>query len=288
MLTHTERRLQARAILAGTQCLSPASVFDPLSARVAEMVGYKLGLLSGSVASGTTLAAPDLVVLTLTEFADQVRRIMRASSLSLVVDADHGYGNALNVMRTVQELEHAGVSVLGIEDTALPARFGHAQSGNEFVSIEEMTGKLRAALAARRDPQLIIAARAAGVRREGIEHTVARVKAYAATGVDAIFIVEAEELAQIEAVHAAVDLPLIVGSGAPALKREALARLGGRILLQGHQSVAAAVAAMHAVYTHLYHGGDPAGLKTQVATGEQMDLLVRGEEHRQWQRLYLG
>src|SRR5450432_3595922 len=100
MLNHTDRRHRARAILAGSQCLSPASVFDPLSARIAERVGYELGLLSGSVASSTTLAAPDLVVLTLTEFAAQIRRIMRASSLSLVVDADHGYGNALNVMRT--------------------------------------------------------------------------------------------------------------------------------------------------------------------------------------------
>lgn len=287
MMSHSKQRRQARAILGGTECLSPASVFDPLSARVAEMVGYRLGLLSGSVASSTSLASPDLVVLTLTEFAEQIRRIMRASSLSLVVDADHGYGNALNVMRTVEELEHAGVSVLGIEDTALPARFGRTEKGNELVSIEEMTGKLRAALAARRDPQLVIAARAAGVRVEGIERTVARVKAYAATGVDAIFIVEADKLEQIEAVHAAVDLPLIVGSGAPALKREALAKFGGRILLQGHQSVAAAVEALHDVYTHLHNGGDPADLKTKVASGEKMDRLVRGEEHRDWQRQYL-
>ena len=121
----------------------------------------------------------------------------------------------------------------------------------------------------------------------GIERTVARVQAYAATGVDAIFVVEADTLAQIEAVHAAVDLPLIVGSGAPALKREALAQLGGRILLQGHQSLAAAVEALHDVYTHLHNGGEPAGLQMKVASGEKMDCLVRGEEHRQWQRLYL-
>lgn len=125
------------------------------------------------------------------------------------------------------------------------------------------------------------------MRIEGIEATVARVKAYAATGVDAIFVVEADTLEQIAAVHAAVDLPLIVGSGAPALKRAALAKLGGRILLQGHQSLAAAVAALHDVYTHLHNGGEPADLKTQVASGEKMDRLVRGEEHRQWQGQYL-
>ena len=282
MLSHSARRRQARAILAGTECLSPASVFDPLSARVAEMVGYKLGLLSGSVASSTSLAAPDLVVITLTEFADQVRRIVRASDLSLVVDADHGYGNALNVMRTVEELEHAGVAVLGIEDTALPARFGRAGTGNELVTIAEMTGKLRAALAARRDPELVIAARAAGVRTEGVERTVARVKAYAATGVDAIFIVEADRIEQIEAVSAAVELPLIVGSGAPALTREKLAKLRGRILLQGHQSVAAAVAALHDVYAHLHNGGLPADLPIKVASAATLAQLVRGEDYQRW------
>src|SRR6476620_10644086 len=149
-MNHTQQRNKLRTLLAGSKCLSPASVFDPLSARVAEAVGYEIGMLAGSVASNTTLAAPDLIVLTLTEFADQVRRIMRASGLSLIVDADHGYGNALNVMRTVEELQHAGVSAMSIEDTALPARFGQKQE--ELISVEEMVGKLKAAVKARTDP----------------------------------------------------------------------------------------------------------------------------------------
>src|SRR5512134_790551 len=126
-MSHTEQRKRLRAVFAGTRCLSPASVYDGLSARVAESVGYQIGMLAGSVASFTTLAAPDLIVLTLTEFAEQIRRIMRASTLSLIVDADHGYGNALNVMRTIRELEHAGVSALSIEDTALPTPFGQPE-----------------------------------------------------------------------------------------------------------------------------------------------------------------
>src|SRR5258705_10560310 len=149
-MEHTQQRNKLRTLLAGSECVSPASVYDALSARVAESVGYEIGMLAGSVASNTTLAAPDLIVLTLTEFADQVRRIMRVSKLGLIVDADHGYGNALNVMRTVEELEHAGVSALTIEDTVLPHRYGHPEGDEvyEFVSIEEMTGKLRAALEA--------------------------------------------------------------------------------------------------------------------------------------------
>src|SRR6185503_8459211 len=131
-MDHTEERNRFRAVLAGSKCLSPASVYDPLSARIAEAVGYEIGMLAGSVASNSTLAAPDLIVLTLTEFAEQIRRIKRASNLPLLVDADHGYGNALNVMRTVWELDHAGVSCMSIEDTSLPIRYGQPEGKDEL------------------------------------------------------------------------------------------------------------------------------------------------------------
>lgn len=280
MRPHTELREAARAILAGGECLFPASVFDPLSARVAESVGFRIGLLSGSVSSLTTLAAPDIVILTLTEFAGQVRRIMRVANLSLLVDADNGYGNALNVMRTVAELEHAGVSILGIEDTVLPTRFGHGGDANELVSIEEMTGKLRAALVARRDPMLVIAARTAAARVEGIEGTVARATAYAKTGVDALFIVEADDVEIVRAVHEAVNLPLIVGSGPLSAKRKELEALGARILLQGHQPVAAAVKALRDTYLHLFTGGAPADLRSKMISAEELDRLTFVEEYR--------
>jgi carboxyvinyl-carboxyphosphonate phosphorylmutase len=287
MPRHTGQRKQARAILAGTECISPASVFDPLSARIAEQVGYRLGLLSGSVSSLATLAAPDLVLITLTEFADHIRRIMRAVDLSLLVDADHGYGNALNAMRTVAELEHAGVSILGIEDTVLPARFGRAEGPNELVSIAEMTGKLRAALAARQDPELVIAARIASARIEGVEGTVARAKAYARTGVDALFVVEVDDIEIIRAVSAAVRLPLIVGSGAMTSRRRELTALGARILLQGHQPVAAAAKALRETYDYLYRGGEPAGLKPRIASGEELNQLTCAASYDEARREYL-
>src|SRR5688572_2783017 len=113
-LTHHELRLRGRAILQGSECVSPASVYDALSARVASLVGFELGLLSGSIATASTFAAPDIGVITLTEFADRVRHVVRAGNLTLLVDADNGYGNALNVMRTIEETEHAGVSLVAI------------------------------------------------------------------------------------------------------------------------------------------------------------------------------
>lgn len=285
MLTPTEQRQRLRAILSGTECRSPASVFDALSARIARSVGFEIGILAGSVASNTTLAAPDLIVLTLTEFADQIRRIQRACDLSLIVDADHGYGNALNVMRTVEECEHAGVSCLSIEDTALPAPFG--SRGETFITVEEGVGKMKAALAARRDPSLVIAGRTSAIRGEGIEGAIARLKAYAQVGVDCVFVVGLENLGQLEAIRAATGLPVIVGSAPATITREQFAAAGGRVLLLGHQPTAAVVRTLTEVYTHLHDGGAPADLKPRLASSEQMDALTRAADYRTWQQTWL-
>lgn len=282
---YTEQRQFIRSVLAGDRCLSPATVYDALSARVAESVGFRLGILAGSVCAGTVLAAPDVVLQTLTEFADQVRRVMRYSKLALMVDADTGYGNALNVMRTVEELEHAGVALLTIEDLIMPQRFG-AQSEFELVSTEEMCGKLRAALAARRDPALVIAARTAGLKGEDTARTVARAQAYAATGVDALFITGLKKLADFDAVRAAVKLPIIVGT-APEIKREDLAARGVHVLLQSHPPVRAVAKALREVYAHLYAGGAPADLKPKLATPQEMEELLRGGQYAEWMREYL-
>ena len=296
-MNHTERRTKLRVLLTGSQCASAASVYDPLSARVAQAAGFQFGLLMGSVASSTILGAPDLVVLTLTELADQARRITRVSKLSLMVDADHGYGNALNVMRTVQELEHAGVAGLTIEDTALPMafgqvlvgeRFGHAESGDRLVSIEEGVGKMRAAIAARSDPSLVLVARTSALKVEGIESAVIRAKAYAAAGVDAIWVAgQPEKLEAIQAIHAASRLPIMLGAGRAGLKHDELAACGVRFLSQFSQAFAVAVKALHETYTHLFNGGAPADLKSKIASPEQMDQLVDGENYKLWLREYM-
>lgn len=286
-MNHTEQRKRLRALMAGSLCLSPASVFDPISARVAESVGYEIGLLSGSVASLTTLAAPDVVVLTLTELADQVRRIMRASKLSLIVDADHGYGNALNVMRTTQELEHAGVSAFTIEDTELPTPFGQDEGKPSLISLAEGVGKMRAALAARSDPSLMVVGRTAALPIEGIEGTVARARAYEAAGVDAIFLANIKSLAEVSAIHAAVKIPLISGNAPASITREDFAKNGVRIQLQGHQNIPTIVKALREIYTHLHGGGSPADLAPKMASAKEMAAVVGNDNFKKWQREFL-
>src|SRR5438067_8500287 len=150
----TARRERFRAILSGDRCVYPGSVFDPISARIAEDLGFEIGMFAGSVGSLAVLGAPDLIVLTLTEFAQQAYRINRAGNLPLLVDADHGYGNALSVKRTVEELETAGVAALTIEDTLLPTPYGASET--TLIPIAEGVGKMRAALAGRQDPRLVV------------------------------------------------------------------------------------------------------------------------------------
>ncbi len=167
-------------------------------------------MFAGSIASFTVLGAPDIVMLTLTEFAQQAYRINRAGKLPLLVDADHGYGNALNVKRTVEELETAGVAGLTIEDTALPASYG--ATGPVLIPIAEGVGKMKAALAGRQDKRLVIAGRTSAMSINGVEDTIARLKAYEEAGVDMLFMSGVKTRAQLDAVAAAVKLPLFLGS----------------------------------------------------------------------------
>ena len=285
-MTPTEKRLRLRAILQGNATISPATVFDALSARVAEASGYTCGILSGSESAAIALGSPDLALQTLTEFAHQVRAVTRACDLSVFVDADQGYGNALNVMRTVEELEHAGLAGLAIEDLVMPARFG-SQGKPENISTAEMLGKLKAALTARRDPSLVIVARTAALRVEPLQQVVARMRAYAASGVDGIFLSGMKTLEQLDAVRAAVTIPIVCGS-TPGIQRADLAARGVRFHLQGHAVLAACAKAMFDTYAHLAAGNGPDGLQPILATPETMARVLRLADHEHWEKAYLN
>ncbi len=280
------RREQFRTLLSGSKCVYPGSVFDPISARIAEDLGFEVGMFAGSVASLTVLGAPDLIVLTLTEFATQANRICRAGNLPLMCDADHGYGNALNVMRTVEELEMAGVAGLSIEDTELPVPFG-SNGKPRLISIDEGVGKMRAALSARQDRNLMIAGRTSAPSISGIADTVARLKAYEKTGVVALFIVGVKTRADLDAIASEVKLPLILGGvGAEIMDRDLLAQRGVRLCLQGHQLFAAAVRAVHDTLKALRDGTAPDKL-SGVADDEMMKRYMRNGDYAKWMKDWL-
>ena len=281
------RRARFRALLTGERCIHPGSVFDPVSARIAEDLGFEAGMLGGSVASMAVLGAPDLIVLSLQEFAAQAYRICRAGNLPLLVDADHGYGNALNVKRTVEELETAGVAGMSIEDTLLPASYG-AAGATQLISVEEGVGKMRAALAGRQDPALVIAGRTSAAAVTGIADAIQRCRAYEAAGVDALFLVGLKTRSELEQVAASVSLPIILGNTTPELTDLAyLATQRVRICLQGHQTFMAAVRAVHDTLKALRDGTPPAQLQG-IASADLMKQVTRDADYARWSRDFLG
>jgi oxaloacetate decarboxylase len=287
MISISERRRRLRTLLSSNQCVTPASIFDPISARLASQAGYTLGMLGGSVASQVSLAAPDVNILTLTELADMVRRMTRASDISLFIDADHGFGNALSVARTAEELEHAGACGFSIEDTALPTRFGQPEGSDELISLDEMLGKLQAAVSARRDPDLVIAGRSSSLKVAGLQDALRRTTAMAKTGVDAIFLIGVKTVDEVRAIHDATRLPIILGTAPASLTHADLAAAGARILLQGHLPLAIAAKALTLAYQKLFAGAKPGDLSAQALSAAEMDTLTGGPVIQQNRRDYL-
>jgi carboxyvinyl-carboxyphosphonate phosphorylmutase len=282
----TDRRERYRQALAGNACIHPGSVYDAISARVAEELGFEVGMFAGSIASFTVLGAPDLIVLTLTEFAAQAYRINRAGKLPLMVDADHGYGNALNVMRTVQELETAGVAGLMIEDTLLPRGFGEKKP--TVISIEEGVGKMRAALAAREDSTLTIIGRTSSPSITGLADGIKRLKAYEATGVDALFIAGGLTRHDLDSIAEEIKIPLMLGGVSGDMQdKEYLASRGVRIALQGHQPFSAAVKATYDTLKALREGTKPSALQG-IASSELMAKVTREGDYKSWTEKFLG
>ncbi|MEM7742832.1 MAG: isocitrate lyase/phosphoenolpyruvate mutase family protein [Pseudomonadota bacterium] len=278
---YRDRRETFRAHFDGDRCLFPASIFDAFSIRLAEDIGFEIGMVGGSSASLAVLGAPDLIVLTLSEFADQCRRMSRASNLPFCVDADHGYGNALNVRRTVEELEAAGVAALSIEDTLLPLRYG--QPATEILSLEEGVGKMNAALDARQDSSTVIVGRTSAAGVYGLDDAIARGHAYARAGVDALFFLGVKTPEEIARLGSEFDLPLVLGGMRGVMDDAALSAAGVRMCLTGHPVLPAAIKAMEAALRAMREGTVP-----DVADKELIRRATRADDYDGWIKDYLG
>ena len=285
-MTFQKRREALRSILSGSTCIRPGSVYDAVSIRIAGDLGFEVGMFGGSVASLAVLGDPDVALITLTELAEQMRRMSRAASLPVLVDADHGYGNALNVRRTVEELEITGAAGLTIEDTLLPQPFG--QTGTQLISLEEGVGKMKAALDARDDPTLVIKGRTGAVSITSLDDAIARARAYEAGGVDALFFTGVKTRGELEAISAATKLPIVLG-GAPddMADLDYLAGKRVRIALQGHAPFAAATQAVYETLKALRDGQPPKNLKG-LASLELTNRVTRDADVKARNAEFLG
>ena len=257
-------RRQLRALLAGARPVVAPGAYDALSARLVCLAGFDAVYMTGFGTAASLLGRPDVGLLGMSEMADNARRIVGAVDVPVIADADTGYGNAINVVRTVQDYERAGVAALHLEDQVAPKRCGHME-GKHVIPAGEMVGKIEAAVAARRDPDLVIIARTDARAPLGLSEAVARGRRYSEAGADLVFVEALENVAEIEAVARDLSgIPLVFnwaeGGKTPPLALEQLASLGFALVILPLTLLLSATRAMEAALSVVRRDGTPVGL----------------------------
>jgi 2-methylisocitrate lyase-like PEP mutase family enzyme len=266
--------------------LAFAGVFDTLSAKLAQQVGFPMAFVSGYSVAATAIGEPDMGLLTQTEITDRARRICLSVSIPIIVDADTGYGNPLNVCRTVQELIACGAAGCFLEDQLWPKKCGHMQ-GKRIIECEEYVQKIRAAVEARGDRDFFIVARTDALAVAGMDEAVSRILAAREAGADASFIEAPGSVEQLAEIGRRVPKPMVAnmieGGKTPVLPREQLAEMGFQLILYPLTGLFAAAKAIRTVYDQVYRGGtaDPA---SQMTFAEFNALIGVSEKYALAQR----
>jgi 2-methylisocitrate lyase-like PEP mutase family enzyme len=281
-----------RELIAGDELLLVPGAADALTARLIEESAYPACYFTGAGFANTQFALPDVGLVTLTEVVEQIRRVAAACQVPVIADADTGYGNALNVIRTVREFERAGAAGLQLEDQVTPKRCGHFD-GKAVVAAREMIRKIEAAVAAREDPDFVIVARTDAIAVEGFDAAIERAKAYAAAGADVLFVeapVDVDQLARIprEVPERPHLVNLAPGGRTPPLSARELAGLGYRIAIYPNLALQAAVHAVKDVLVTLRASGELTAVSERLAGWEQRQALVALTEVEAIERKYLA
>ena len=252
-------------------------VYDTLSAKMAERVGFRLVFVSGYAVSATLIGEPDFGLLTQSEVIDRARRICRSVSIPVIVDADTGYGNPLNVVRTVQELIDAGAAGCFLEDQQWPKRCGHMR-GKKVIPKNEYLSKIRAAVDARQDADFFIVARTDAIAANGVDAAIERAEAAKALGADATFIEAPRTLEELEEVARRAPKPTVANmieqGRTPVLPQQELADLGFQLILYPLAGLYASAKALETVYTQLQTNGTTTGYEDQLLSFERFNDLI--------------
>ena len=252
-------------------------VYDTLSAKMAERVGFQLIFVSGYAVSATLIGEPDFGLLTQSEVIDRARRICRSVSIPVIVDADTGYGNPLNVVRTVQELIDAGAAGCFLEDQQWPKRCGHMR-GKKVIPKNEYLSKIRAAVDARQDADFFIVARTDAIAANGVDAAIERAEAAKALGADATFIEAPRTLEELEEVARRAPKPTVANmieqGRTPVLPQQELADLGFQLILYPLAGLYASAKALETIYTQLQTNGTTTGYEDQLLSFERFNDLI--------------
>jgi 2,3-dimethylmalate lyase len=281
-------RSRLRELLAAPGPLVAPGAYDALSARLVEQAGFDAVYMTGFGTTASLIGRPDVGLLTGAEMVDNARRIAAAVDVPVIADADTGYGNAINVVRTVQLYEQAGIAGIQLEDQVMPKKCGH-MSGKALIGTDEMVGKLRAAAQARRDPDLVLIARTDAVAVTGVDDALTRARAYADAGADLLFVEAPTSEADIERV--ATELrgmaPLVFnwaeGGRTPPLSLERMTELGFSLVIYPIGTLLAATAGIRSLLASLKADGVPS-LAGLPAFDEFTDLVGLPEVQQLEQR----
>ena len=301
----TERRQRLRALLAGDRCVYAPQVFDPISSRIADDLGFEVGVGAPPNFELAVLGAPEYALVTLTEIAEQTRRICRASNINFIVAGARGIGNALNVMRAVEELESAGAAAFCLEYQRIPIAFGsptfrsamekpiEARRDIDYepaLAMEETVGKVKAAVAARQDGLVILGR----VRVEpDVSEAIRLIKAYEEAGVEGLWLGQVFKRESLEAIHSATKLPLIVGG---SVTNVAMKHGGERFLVANGVRIASLgrvplLASMKAIYESLkaQRDGNKSDdmMSSYIAPRELESRIAREAQYDEWIKEYL-
>ena len=265
-----------RNLLARPGAVMAPGVADALNARLVKRHGFEAVYMTGAGTTAVRLGMPDVGLLTMTEMVDNAARIADASGLPVIADADNGYGGVLNVRRTIQAYERAGVAAVHLEDQVMPKRCGHL-AGKQLVPVEEMVAKLRAAADARTDADFVLIARTDAIAVEGFEAALERAARYREAGADMLF-VEAPGPAELPKLAPRLSAPLLYNMATsgktPFLAREEIERLGFKLIIYPNWLMLAAIRAASQVLATLKETGTIAGVAKEVPTFQEFfDLL---------------
>lgn len=279
-----------RKILQDPEILIAPGAHNAFTAKIIEQAGFKAVYMTGSGAAMDLLGLPDLGFLTMSEMVAHARNIVQATSLPVIADADTGYGNALNVMRTVREYEGAGVAGLHIEDQVAPKRCGHF-SGKEVISREEMIGKIKAALDSRRDQNLVVIARTDARAVMGLQEAIERGVAYAEAGADMIFVDAPESAEELSLIARSIPAPLMAnlseGGKTPLLSAQELQDMGYKLVIYPRSAAGAAAKAIQELMAILKRDGTTEKYLDRIISFEGRNQITGLAYYRELDKKYL-
>jgi len=286
------QRKQLRKLFQEKGIIVAPGAHNGVSAKVIEKIGFKAIYATGYGASANVLGKPDIGLMSMSEMVTHMHNMANATSLPIIADADTGYGNAINVMRTVQEYEQAGVAALQLEDQVMPKKCGHMM-GRELISMKEMVGKIEAAVSARRDNDLMIIARTDARTKYGIEEAIRRGKAYEKAGADIIFIESPESKDEMKLINQSIKAPtlanMVENGRTPLLPSAELERLGYKLVIFPVTSVLAEANILFRVFKELFETGTTDKLVSDslLFNFEEFNNFLGAKDMRNLEKKYL-